>query len=85
MNYSIQQIAGIVGGELLWHEDSGSVHRVLLDSRKIVQPKEALFIAIKGERHDGHRYIREVYDAGVRNFMVETAPEESFSGASLSS
>lgn len=83
MNYSIQQIAGIVGGELVRHDDSGPVHRVLLDSRKIVQPKEALFIAIRGERHDGHKYLNEVYDAGVRNFMVESEPEGLFPGASF--
>ena len=83
MNYTIQQIAGIVGGELVKHEDSGLVHRVLLDSRKIIQPREALFIAIKGERHDGHRFIQELYDAGVRNFMVESLPDGKFAGASF--
>jgi alanine racemase len=83
MNYTILQIAGIVGGELTEHNDSGLITRVLLDSRKILQPREALFIAIRGERHDGHQYIEEVYGAGVRNFIVEKSPEENYPGASF--
>lgn len=83
MNYTILQIAGIVGGELTEHNDSGLITRVLLDSRKILQPREALFIAIRGERHDGHQYIEELYGAGVRNFIVEKSPDENYPGASF--
>lgn len=39
------------------------VASVTIDSRKVV--KDSLFIAIKGERSDGHDYINSVYESGA--------------------
>jgi UDP-N-acetylmuramyl pentapeptide synthase len=71
MIYNFARIAEITQGSILIHNDIGNIGRIVLDSRKIQQGKEALFIAIKGERHDGHLFMKEVYNAGVRNFIVE--------------
>jgi alanine racemase len=61
-----------VGGTLLQQSaENSSIQHVLIDSRKLIYTEHALFIAIKGERNNGHLYLQEVYDAGVRNFMVE--------------
>jgi alanine racemase len=73
MIYNFARIAEITQGSILIHNDIGNIGRIVLDSRKIQQGKEALFIAIKGERHDGHLFMKEVYNAGVRNFIVEQA------------
>lgn len=35
----------------------------------------SVFFAIAGERHDGHSYIRPLYEAGIRQFVVESAFE----------
>lgn len=43
---------------------------ISIDSRTIVHPSETLFIAIKGEHHDGHRFIPQLLSRGVRNFIV---------------
>ncbi|TAE29793.1 MAG: bifunctional UDP-N-acetylmuramoyl-tripeptide:D-alanyl-D-alanine ligase/alanine racemase [Cytophagales bacterium] len=44
----------------------------LTDSRQLLTaPANTLFFAIRGERHDGHRYIDELYERGVRQFVVE--------------
>jgi UDP-N-acetylmuramyl pentapeptide synthase len=30
-----------------------------------------LFFAIKGERLDGHHYLQDLYNKGIRNFVVQ--------------
>jgi Alr-MurF fusion protein len=55
---------------LLFHQDLPITY-LLLDSRKIISPLSSLFFAIKGKRHDGHRFLKELYDKGVRSFVVE--------------
>lgn len=75
--FQFSQIESIVSGKrILFHQDM-PVQYLLLDSRKIISPAFSLFFAIKGPRHDGHKYIREIYEKGVRNFIVEEghAPE----------
>lgn len=51
------------------HSDK-TIRSFLTDSRKSVQ-LDSCFVAIKGDRHDGHQYVRELYDLGVRMFIVE--------------
>lgn len=46
---------------------------VLTDSRLISRASFSIFFAIKGVRHNGHLYIRELYEKGVRSFVVETS------------
>lgn len=36
----------------------------------VTAPAEALFIALKGIRHDAHHHIREAWEKGVRHFIV---------------
>jgi alanine racemase len=69
MNYSLSEIAAITGGELV-NDQGATVYHIITDSRQLVQPAGALFVALTGERHDGHRFIPQVYDSGVRLFLV---------------
>jgi alanine racemase len=46
---------------------------ILTDSRQVTFPEQSIFFAIKGERHDGHRFIPELYEMGVREFVLEDA------------
>ena len=48
-----------------------SVSFFLSDSRKYTPPSESIFVALKGENRDGHRYIHELIDRGYTNFLVE--------------
>ena len=50
-----------------------TVHGVTLDSRKV--DKDSLFIAIKGERSDGHDYIESVYEKGALCCITENELE----------
>lgn len=72
--YTLQRIADIAGGKV--QGDRGREIRYLAtDSRSLPASGHSLFIAIRGDRHDGHRYIREVYEKGVRAFLVSEVPE----------
>jgi alanine racemase len=46
---------------------------LLTDSRQLSFPQKSIFFAIKGERHDGHQFLSELYGKGVREFVVEEA------------
>ena len=77
MHYTIRQIATITGGQLLApREGEDPVEHLLLDSRQVIFPETSLFIALKGRRHDGHDYLQELQQVGVRNFIISQAPRE---------
>jgi Alr-MurF fusion protein len=72
--YSTGSIAEITGGRL--EGDPGIIIRqLLIDSRSASVSPSALFIAIPGKQHDGHRYIPELYQRGVRAFVISTMQE----------
>ena len=71
MTYSIQHILKIVKGKLLNTTlFETQVERLLFDSRHLVFPTKTLFFAFKSNRQDGHQFIRELYQQGVRNFII---------------
>ena len=76
MNYTIDKIASIIEGKLIGENDKSLVIKDLLfDSRMLVMPENTLFFALKSHRNDGNKYIKELYDKGVRSFVVEKLPE----------
>ena len=76
MNYTIEKIASIIEGKLIGESDKSLVIKDLLfDSRMLVMPENTLFFALKSHRNDGNKYIKELYDKGVRSFVVERMPE----------
>ncbi len=68
----IRAVHGHPAGEV-----KGVVSEILTDSRHIVHPEGALFIALRGPRHDGHRFIEALYRQGVRFFLVDHLPENT--------
>lgn len=77
MAYTMQDIHRIVGGEwILRGSDGIPVRELLIDSRRLLSPPQTLFFAFITSRNDGHRYIRDLYEKGVRNFIVSRAPDE---------
>ena len=80
MHYFIQDIANIVSGKLVqWQSESSpiAIEHLLIDSRKVIYPESSVFIAITGQRNNGHHYLHDAYAAGVRHFIVEAEPEPS--------
>jgi alanine racemase len=71
MSYTIEEIQTVIQGELVMHEHNASViEHLLIDSRKVISPESSLFFAIQTDRNDGHNYLKDVYDLGVRNFII---------------
>ena len=72
--YSIEKITTLIGAHRYGTADA-RIGFVLTDSRSLSFPEETLFFAIKTQRSDGHQYIAELYNRGVRNFVVTDVPE----------
>ena len=71
MNYSITEISNAleISGSHIIDEDA-IVSQLLTDSRSLALPGETIFFALRTDAGDGHNYIPDLYDKGVRNFVV---------------
>ena len=81
--YSQTQIADIVGGQLIGEAKGQKICDLLIDSRHLIDPNQALFFALKSGRNDGHKYIEELYDKGVRAFVVSRLVDGTCSDATF--
>ncbi len=70
MNF--KELAASIEGQLLQLTHNRPVNVLVTDSRKPVVDEGSVFFAINGERHDGHRFIPELYRLGIRQFVVES-------------
>lgn len=71
MGYSITNINDIVGGRLVAGTAGENIEHLLLDSRRLIFPATSLFFALKGPRRTGDPFAKELYNRGVRNFVLE--------------
>jgi alanine racemase len=76
-DYTISDIATISGGKLVRQVSNRLVKRLIIDSRKLIDPEISLFFALSGPRNDGHHFVRELYERGVRNFVVSQITENT--------
>ena len=74
MSYAIESIAQSIGARRVG-EYEATIDWLLTDSRSLSFPEETLFFALTTKRNSGVRYIPELYDRGVRNFVIS---EEEF-------
>lgn len=82
---NISKITTLIGAHR-YGDTEDEIGFVLTDSRSLCFPEETLFFAIRTQRNDGHRYIKELYNRGVRNFVVQDVPENNdtvFPGANF--
>jgi len=71
LGYSVGKIAEIISGEILQGGDPGiEIRDLLIDSRRLIRPEGTMFVAIVTSRNDGHQYIGELFEKGVRVFLV---------------
>ena len=73
--YSLGQVAEIVNGQLVGQSQERQISDLLIDSRHLVLADQALFFAIVSSRNDGHKYVNDLYERGVRAFVVNQLPE----------
>lgn len=69
MNYTIQQIASILQLPVKTLH-SCIIRQLLTDSRRLTDPGSALFFALETRNNDAHRFVADLYQEGVRNFVV---------------
>ena len=84
MNYSITEISNaleVTGGRII--DEDAIVSQLLTDSRSLTMPEETIFFALRTEGGDGHNYIPDLFDKGVRNFVVASDyyPQPECAGA----
>ena len=72
--YSLRDLASMVNAQLIGAESPISVGHLAIDSRKPIDTDNTLFFALPGDRHDGHTYIPELIERGVKAFVVSHAP-----------
>ena len=74
MQYRISEIATVIGAAVHGNPDA-TVSLLLTDSRSLSFPEQTLFFALTTPRNDGHRYIGELKQKGVRCFVVSQAAD----------
>lgn len=64
-------VAAAAGGAVVLGDPSQAIGRVSIDTRTL-QPGD-LFVAIRGERFDGHQYLVEAFTKGATGFLIDRA------------
>ena len=68
-SFSGEEIVAVTGGVLLAGSRYTRVSKICTDSR--VAREGDLFIALQGETYDGHQFVKEVLNLGVKGVVVE--------------
>jgi alanine racemase len=78
MNYTIREIGRVIGARYpASPAKAANIQILLTDSRSLSDPAVSLFFALVTDRNDGHKYVRHLYENGVRNFVVQHAFAET--------
>lgn len=72
---SLFQIAEWVDGALIQGMPAATVDKVSTDSRKVGEGD--LFLALKGERFDGHKFVGDVAASGAGAMLLSALPVET--------
>ncbi|MGA7838071.1 MAG: Mur ligase domain-containing protein, partial [Ignavibacteriaceae bacterium] len=78
---TLEDIFEIPGARIYNPDEFKSVSSVSIDSRNI--KKNSLFVAIKGEKFDGHNFIREVIKKGASAIMINEKKYRIFNDLEL--
>ena len=72
MSYPIEKITELLGAKRIGQAPA-TIDWLLTDSRSLSFPEETLFFALTSKRNSGARYIPELINRGVRNFVLTEA------------
>jgi Alr-MurF fusion protein len=79
MPHKLNEIAQQLNGSIVGSKDQDIVIRhILTDSRQLISAEDCLFFAISTARNDGHKYIKSLFEKGVKCFVVSKLPENPF-------
>lgn len=68
--FNTKDVVSIIDGKLINFYQNDEIKFLSIDSRKVTSPDHTIFFAIPGERNDGHEYITDCIDLGIRNFVI---------------
>ena len=74
MRISIENVTKILNANRVGTHPT-EIDWILTDSRSLCFAEDTLFFALKTKRNDGHKYIPDLYERGVRNFVVSDLPQ----------
>ncbi|MDE7125228.1 MAG: bifunctional UDP-N-acetylmuramoyl-tripeptide:D-alanyl-D-alanine ligase/alanine racemase, partial [Muribaculaceae bacterium] len=76
MIYKLSTFAKVLGVEIPADKAGWGINILLTDSRDLVDPARSMFFAIRTNGNDGHRYIGDLYERGVKVFVVRDVPAD---------
>lgn len=71
MHTTLQHIAHSIAARLVLVQDAPIAY-LLIDSRRLVFPETSLFFSLQTAHQNGHDFIADLVQRGVRNFVVES-------------
>lgn len=71
MRFKLTEIQEICKGRFLYFTNDEEIRYIYTDSRNFIRRQQSVFIAIKGQNNDGHKYIAELIQKGIRNYIVD--------------
>ncbi|MBD5307757.1 MAG: bifunctional UDP-N-acetylmuramoyl-tripeptide:D-alanyl-D-alanine ligase/alanine racemase [Bacteroides sp.] len=74
--YTVAEIGTMIDCVSSLADPDRQVVHLLTDSRSLTYPDDTLFFALTTKGGDGHRYVKHLYEMGVRSFVVERIPDE---------
>lgn len=75
MTLTLRNIIPILKANWVGQNDVAVIDAISIDSRSLQNGENTMFFAISGPNNDGHTYINELIDKGVRHFVVTHIPE----------
>lgn len=73
----------ISGSRIIQCPNDQPVGEIAIDTRTIMAKPHAIFLAIRGQNHNGHSYIADAYRKGIRQFIVEKGSSSTYDRAAL--
>lgn len=73
----LSNLAGPLEATTLANGNQEYISSICIDSRRIYSEPGILFVALSGEKTDGHLFLNAAYESGVRNFLVQEAKYEA--------
>ncbi|NJO68370.1 MAG: hypothetical protein HC830_03025 [Bacteroidetes bacterium] len=70
MSYTAKEIASVTDATIVGDPEF-IIRNIAIDSRTLTAPESVMFIAIRGVRHNGHNFIADLYQHGLRCFLVD--------------
>ena len=74
MTLSIRNIIPLIKAKFVGINEVAIIDAVSIDSRSLQNSESTLFFAIIGPNNDGHKYVAELLENGVVNFVVNYIP-----------